>query len=193
MSETASAPPTAPLGALGRMLGLLSVAFAVVGGVGVMGLMAIINADVIGRGAFGLPFPATAEIVAASIVAIVFLQLPLATAEGRNIRSDMLLGRVRARSARLGDALDALHHLIGTLMLAVLLRYIVPEVIEIIEDAETVGLYGVLLLPRWPFVLCILAGCALTFLQYAALTAAFAARAARGEGDDGGDGPEAAR
>ena len=155
--------------------------FAVLGGVGVMALMAIINADVIGRGGFGAPFPAAAEIISASIVAIIFLQLPLATGDGRAIRSDMLLSRVRARSQRAGDALDAFHHLAGAVMLGVLIRYVGPEVLEILEDGETVGLFGILQLPRWPFALPVLIGCVLTFLHYLRLAFLYGASAAGAE------------
>ena len=83
-------------------LNRMTLALAAIGGLGTLGIMAIINADVIGRGAFGTPVPATAEIVSAMIVAIVFLQLPKATAAGRNVRSDMLLNRLgRNEGARM--------------------------------------------------------------------------------------------
>lgn len=164
-------------GAVAALLDRLALLGAILGGFGTIGLMAIITADVIGRGAFGAPFPATAEIVAASIVAIVFLQLPEATASGRMIRSDMALERITARSARAGAALDALHHAIGTLVMAVVLRYVGPEILEAIEDRETVGLYGILLLPRWPFLVCVLAGAVLTVLQFVRLTVAATRRA----------------
>lgn len=179
MSDAPTALPPLPLGVVGRALHSTALALAVIGGLGVVGLMVIINADVVGRGFFGAPVPATAEIVSASIVSIVFLQLPYATASGRNIRSDMLLGRVRARSARLGDGVDALHHLLGTLMLAVLLRYVWPEAISAIEEGETVGLYGVFTMPRWPYVVAVLAGCCLTLAHFALLTLGYAIRAAR--------------
>ncbi len=170
MSENEQARFAAPKSAASRALRSLSVFFAVMGGVGVMALMAIINADVIGRGGFGTPVPATAEIVSAAIVAIVFLQLPQATAAGRNVRSDMLLSRLRARSERSGDWVDAFHHLVGTIMLAILMRYVGPEILESIEGNETVGLYGIFTMPRWPFVTCVLVGCALSLVQFAMLT-----------------------
>lgn len=180
-----SPPPGVPGGAIGasfdRILSRVTLGLAILGGLGTLGIMAIINADVIGRGAFGAPVPATAEIVAATIVAVVFLQLPNATAAGRNVRADMFLSRLRHRSPRAGDALDALHHAIGTLMLGILLRYIGPEIIASIEGNETVGLYGIFTMPRWPFVTCVLIGCALSLAQFAWLTCIYTARAASGE------------
>ncbi len=171
MSDTDQATsPGLPGGAVSLWLNRAALALAIIGGLGTLGIMAIINADVVGRGAFGTPVPATAEIVSAAIVAIVFLQLPQATAAGRNVRSDMLLSRLRARSERSGDWVDAFHHLVGTIMLAILMRYVGPEILESIEGNETVGLYGIFTMPRWPFVTCVLVGCALTLVQFAMLT-----------------------
>lgn len=159
-------------------LNRVTLALAALGGLGTLGIMAIINADVIGRGAFNTPFPATAEIVSAAIVAIVFLQLPLATAAGRNVRSDMLLNRLLKRgNGRSGNILDMIHHVVGTIMMAILLYYVAPGILDSIEGNETVGLYGIFTMPRWPFVVCVLAGCSLTLAQYAVLTISCAKRA----------------
>lgn len=170
--------PDAPLpdakGPVARLVRRVSLVMAILGGLGTVAMMLMINADVIGRGVFHMPFPATAEIVSASIVAIVFLQLPYATLSGRAVRSDMLINRLRARSSRAANGLDLVHHLIGTGMLAVLLRYIWPEITGAIRGNETVGLYGILTLPRWPFVVTVLIGCAMTLAAYALLTRAFA-------------------
>lgn len=167
-------PPVQPGGTVMVILNRLTLALAAIGGLGTLGIMAIINADVIGRGAFAAPVPATAEIVSAAIVAIVFLQLPHATGAGRNVRSDMLLNRLARTSGRWRAALDTVHHAAGTMMLGILLYYIAPGILDSIDGNETVGLYGIFTMPRWPFVVCVLAGCVLTFAQYAALTLGFA-------------------
>lgn len=181
---------TAPAGALQpdrptggrvtRWLGYAALVLAVIGGLGTLFIMGIINADVIGRGAFGKPVPATAEIVSALIVAIVFLQLPQATAAGRNVRADMLIGRLHARGGRAGPALDFFHHAAGAVMLAILLRYLWPEIMGSIRGNETVGLYGIFTLPRWPFVTAVLIGCALTLVQYIILALGFGRAALAG-------------
>lgn len=170
-------PPGFPGGPVALWLNRVTLALAAIGGIGTLGIMAIINADVIGRGAFGTPVPATAEIVSAAIVAIVFLQLPQATAAGRNVRSDMLLNRLGRDHGRAGYMLDTVHHAVGTLMLGILIYYVAPGIFESIEGNETVGLYGIFTMPRWPFVVCVLAGCILTLAQYAMLTLGFAIKA----------------
>jgi TRAP-type C4-dicarboxylate transport system permease small subunit len=159
-----------PAGPVLRAVRSVALALAVLGGLGTIVIMALINADVVGRGVFGAPVPATAEIVSAAIVTIVFLQLPYATITGRNVRSDIVLGRIERASPRAGLLFDALHHAIGTLMLFVLLWYITPEMISAFQDRETVGLYSIFTLPKGPFVLAVVAGCALTMLSYAILT-----------------------
>jgi len=173
-SEDTMLPDRLPGGRLARWLQIAALVLAVIGGLGTLFIMGIINADVIGRGAFGKPVPATAEIVSALIVAIVFLQLPQATAAGRNVRADMLIGKLHKRGDRSGPMLDFFHHLVGAIMLAILLRYIWPEIMGSIRGNETVGLYGIFTLPRWPFVTAVLIGCALTLVQYILLTLGFA-------------------
>ncbi|MBV1868896.1 MAG: TRAP transporter small permease [Marinosulfonomonas sp.] len=174
-TETSNAPPIFG-GAFHTWAMRLALFLAVLGGAGTVGIMIIINADVVGRGLFSTPVPATAEIVSASIVAIIYLQLPYATATNRNIRSDMLLGRLHAKSQRYSDALNLVHHAVGTIMLAILLRYIWPEIINAYEDLETIGLYGVFTMPRWPFVAVAVLGCTVTFGHFLLLTLGYANR-----------------
>lgn len=183
MSETVQLADM-PGGPVLKVLRALSLGLAVIGGLGTITIMILINADVIGRGAFGTPVPATAEIVSAAIVTVVFLQLPFATITGRNVRSDIILGRIERRSPRAGYFFDSFHHGVGTVMLLILLWYVAPEVLTAIENRETVGLYRIFTMPRWPFVLAVAIGCALTALNYAMLTVLLARQGLR-SGYDG--------
>ncbi|MCC6006096.1 MAG: TRAP transporter small permease [Rhodobacteraceae bacterium] len=170
-----------PLGWLARGISALAFALAFLGGLGTVGIMVLINADVIGRGAFGTPVPATAELVSAAIVSIVFLQLPYAIRAGRAIRSDMLIDSLRRRGPRWGHGLDAIHHLVGTVMLTILVYYLWPQLVTTLTQERTVGLYGVFIMPRWPFTLAVFSGAALATVLYGLLTIAYATRAIRGE------------
>ena len=170
-----------PLGRLARGISVISIAFAGLGGLGIVGIMVLINADVIGRGAFSIPVPATAEMVSAAIVAVVFLQLPLAIGRGRAVRSDMLITRLHRRVPRAGSALDAVHHLAGAVMIAILVYYLWPQLVSTLTQHRTVGLQGIFILPRWPFTLCVFLGAVLAMLQYLLMAVAFAWRAITGD------------
>lgn len=143
---------------------------AVIGGLGTVAMMVVIVLDVVGRGVFGTPFPATAEIISASIVGIVFLQLPYCTILGRNIRSAMLIDILRGKNRSAVKYMEITHHFVGAMMLGVIAYFAVPEIIEIISDRETVGIHGVLKLPRWPFVLPVAVGAFLTTIAFVVLT-----------------------
>lgn len=176
--QTAAARLDGPLLRGARAVALVC---AILGGAGTVAIMVLINADVIGRGAFNAPLPATAEIVSAAIVTVVYLQLPYATAMGRNIRSDMILSRLEGTRPRTARLLDALHHAIGAVTMAILLRYVGPDIIETVQDRETVGLYGVFQLPRAPFVLAVLVGAALTTVMFALVALGLLRTALAGE------------
>ena len=148
---------------------LVTYVLAFLGGIATVVMMLIINMDVIGRSFLGTPFPATAEIISASIVAVVFLQFPFTSLNKRNVRSDMFLNRLRAKTHRGAEFVDGIHYAIGAMMAAILTYYVVPEVFEIIENHETVGIHGVLLLPRGPFVVPVAIGVVLTTVAFAIL------------------------
>jgi len=57
----------------------------------VLGLAALIVADVVGRTVFNHPVRGTAEIVKNSVVAITFLQIPLALLTGAMLRTTIIL------------------------------------------------------------------------------------------------------
>ena len=84
----------------GSALGVLTATMNAVGSVMVLIIMAVILIDVGGRFLFNRPLSGTADIVAMSIAAIVFLQFPSTLRAGRVISADGLLGLVGARSVR---------------------------------------------------------------------------------------------
>jgi TRAP-type C4-dicarboxylate transport system permease small subunit len=76
-------------------------------------LMLIINADVLARYLFNSPIAGVPEMVALSIVGIVFLQLSDAVRAGRLTRSDGFLSRVVASRPKLGLVLNTFYDLCG--------------------------------------------------------------------------------
>ncbi|XWN33392.1 MAG: TRAP transporter small permease [Devosia sp.] len=90
-------------------------ALNVVATIWVFVLAFLILADVLGRALFGEPLQGTKEIVANSIVAVVFLQFPLAIKEGALLRSTLILDALPSVGRR---TVIAAGHLLGAALFA---------------------------------------------------------------------------
>ena len=102
-------PPTAPSSPFGQLVdGLNGLGSLVIGLV-----MLLMCADVFMRNAFNQPIDGVAELVAASIIVIVFLQLPGTLRHGRMSRADLFLDPFMLRRPRAGLRLRALFSLAG--------------------------------------------------------------------------------
>lgn len=71
----------------------------------ILGLVAIMNVDVVARGAFSQPIRGVFEIVIFSLALIVYLQLPDVARSGKLTRSDGFLSLSRSRFPAFGQAL----------------------------------------------------------------------------------------
>jgi TRAP-type C4-dicarboxylate transport system permease small subunit len=134
-------------------------------------IMVLINADVAMRYLFNQPIPGVAEIVSASIVTIIFLQLPDCIRSERMIRSDMWIERLTRERPGIAAAMETVFNAAGTLMLALLVYYVYPKVARAYTAGHTIGVYGVFLAPVWPFYAGVLLGAALATVEYAVKTA----------------------
>lgn len=162
--------------ALSRVTALLSAL-----GTGlILCIMLLISSDVAGRFFFGRPIAGVPEVVAMSILAIVFLQIANTTAEGKLTRSDALLGALRHRSPRVAEGLDALFHVAGAVLLAILLSAFYPQFLRSFGRNEMIGTVGQFLAPIWPVHGIVLLGAALMFLVFVMRALALALRALRG-------------
>jgi TRAP-type C4-dicarboxylate transport system permease small subunit len=148
-----------------RALDAVTQAFNVAGSVLILGLMLLIGADVAGRNLLGRPVPGVPEAVSLSIVAIVFLQVPMALRMGRIARSEALL---RALPARAGRALESLFDLAGIAAVGAIVWTTWPILTRAWERNLFVGSVGDITFPVWPVKVCIVAGGALLALQFAA-------------------------
>jgi len=137
-----------------------------IGTVWILVLMLLISADVVGRGVFGNPISGVPEMVALSILGIVFLQLANTLRAGRLTRSDALLTVMRRRLPRLGAALDAIFHVIGAVLLWVILSSFYPRFTRSWERDEFVGAVGNFTAPTWPINLIILIGAAAMLITF---------------------------
>ena len=112
----------------------------------ILGLGIIILIDVIGRSFFATPLLGTTEIVKNSVVAVTFLQLPLAIYSGSMLRTTILVDVV-------GPVVRKLLRTIACLLGALFFAIIVYSAWEHMIDAWRIGEYegeGALRVPTYP-------------------------------------------
>lgn len=124
---------------LSRIIHLISASWT-------LGLAALIFFDVLGRSLLSQPIPGTKEIVQNSIVAITFLQLPLAIYSGSMLRTSVFADAVPTAVRRV---LRTLAYMLGVALFIGL----VISTYEPFLDAYRIGEYegeGALRVPTWP-------------------------------------------
>lgn len=117
-----------------------------------LGLAVLIFLDVGGRTLLAHPIPGTKEIIQNSVVAITFLQLPLAIYSGSMLRTSIFADAVPPRGRRLLRSFGAL---LGMVVFLGLLWSTWPA----FWDAYRIGEYegeGALRVPTWPVRGCVL-------------------------------------
>ena len=137
-----------------------------IGTVWVFVLLLIINLDIGGRAVFNHPIRGVPEIVALSIVALVFIQIAHTLAVGRLTRSDVFLAWLIRKSPRLGHALEGIFHVVGAGLFGIIFWASVPLFTKAWRINEYVGAEGDFKAPIWPVKLIILIGCLAALIQF---------------------------
>ncbi len=137
-----------------------------IGTVWIFALVFLINADIIGRALFNSPVKGVPELVALSIVGIVYLELATTLRANRFVRSDVFLSRLLANHPRVGFALQAAHHMIGAALAAVILYFTYPKFLLAYAIDEYVGTLGDFTAPVWPIKLIIVVGTFALVIQF---------------------------
>lgn len=132
-----------------KWLDYLTAAMSAVGAAMIVIIIAVILVDVVGRFVFYAPLVGTPEVVAMSIASIVFLQYPSTVRAGRPIRSTLFPDMLAKRSSRALQWLMALHNLVGAVVFAVILYYLVPFVAKAYSTANFYGVPGRFTFPKW--------------------------------------------
>lgn len=148
-----------------RALDAATRGFNMAGSLLILGLTLLIGADVAGRNLMGQPVPGVPEAVSLSIVALVFLQAPMALRAGRIPRSEALL---EALPGPLRRGLETVFDLAGVAVVGVIVWTTWPILTRAWEQGQFVGAIGDVTFPVWPAKLCIVAGGALLAAQFAA-------------------------
>lgn len=137
----------------------------------IFAVMALMCADVLSRNLIDRPIDGVAELVAISIVAIVFLQLASALRHGRMSRADLFIDGFVQRHPHAGHLVCAAFNLAGATMLAVVCYATWPTFVLAWTEGEFIGVEGVFTAPIWPVKLIVLVGSAMTAGQYLLLAA----------------------
>ncbi len=183
-TDLESAPSaSAPDSAFGRLVDSLNAAGSVV----IAAVMLLMCADVLLRNLLNHPLDGVAELVATSIIVIVFLQLPSTLRHGRMSRADLFIDPFVQTRPRAGKRLRALFSLAGVFACAVIAYASWPMLARAWRDDEFLGIEGVFSFPIWPMRLVVCIGAALAAIQYALLMwQDFAASHSAPRAQDGG-------
>ena len=125
----------------------------------------VIIVDVIGRAFFSVPLQGTSEVLRNSVVAITFLQLPLAVFSGSMLRTELFSDAI----GRLGrKLLRTVGFLLGATLFALIAWSSLPEAAMAWRIGEYDG-EGALRVPTWPVRLLVIATAIYTAVAYAAM------------------------
>ncbi|MEM6498449.1 MAG: TRAP transporter small permease [Pseudomonadota bacterium] len=154
------------LARISKGLSWVTITLNVVGTGLVLMLVAMINFDVASMNLRGQPIVGVKESVGLSIAVIVFLQMAETLRTGRHIRSDMWLSHLKKRRPRLGGSLDALFHMIGAALMALIAYYCIPLFQSAYAGGYFFGAPGVFTLPTWPSFAIVVLCATVTALQF---------------------------
>jgi tripartite ATP-independent transporter DctM subunit len=129
-------------------------------------LMLLICADIIGRSVFNAPVQGVAEIVANSIVAIVFLQAAHALMCGRMTRTDLLIGWLEEERPFAAGVMRIAFHIAGAAIFFLIAEGTWPKLVDAWVEEEFFGAQGVFTAPVWPIKACLFFGALLTALAF---------------------------
>ncbi len=122
----------------------------------------LILADIIGRGVFAAPINGTVEMVAASVVIIVFLQAGYAIRSRSMLQADFLVTHMPAPVQRFFLAVG---YLLGAIFFLMIITGGWEESIRSYVEGEFEG-EGALRVPSWPARWTVIIGSALAMINY---------------------------
>lgn len=157
--------PKAPVGVFGRIVDGLNA----VGSIVIAAVMLLMCADVLLRNLANRPIEGVAELVATSIIVIVFLQLPATVRHDRMSRADLFLDPFSHRHPTAGRRLNAAFSLAGAFALAIIAYASWPLLTRAIAENDFLGIEGVFTFPLWPMRAAVVVGAGLAALQYLVL------------------------
>jgi TRAP-type mannitol/chloroaromatic compound transport system permease small subunit len=162
-------------------LGIIIDGMNALGSVLIFLVMILVCSDVLMRSAFNAPIDGVAEIVAMTIIVIVFLQLASTLRAGRMSRADLFIDPFRIKHPKAGAGLQTVFDLCGTFVCLIIFLASWPLLIRSYTENDFFGVQGVFTSPTWPIIAVVLIGSALAALQYVMLAWSSLGMALRGE------------
>lgn len=132
---------------LDRMLGIMNSAAHLLAAFWLFAIAFVICADVLSRALLNAPFAGTAEVVANSVVSIVFLMLPSAVRSGGMLRAEVLDMRLPPRLRRL---LHGAGYILGALLFIAVAFSAWPAMVEAWQISEYAGNESTIKIPLAP-------------------------------------------
>jgi TRAP-type C4-dicarboxylate transport system permease small subunit len=130
-------------------------------------LMAMsVNLDVMGRNILNQPIPGVNEFIGLSIVAVVFLQMANTLQEDRHVSNDIFIRLIAGTHPRLSAALYASFHVIGAALMAIIVIWVWPLLVENYRGGYYSGTAGIVEIKIWPFMAVVVIGSATTAIQF---------------------------
>jgi TRAP-type C4-dicarboxylate transport system permease small subunit len=172
----AAPAPAVPTSAFGRLVDGLNGAGSIV----IAMVMVLMCADVALRNLANAPIDGVAELVAMSIIVIVFLQLPATLRHGRMARADLFIDPFVSRRPAAGRRLRAAFSVLGVFACAIIAWATWPLLLRAWREDDYLGIEGLFTFPLWPMRAVVVLGATLAAVQYT-LLAWDDWRAARGE------------
>lgn len=156
---------TGSLNAASRGLDAVIDSLNLVGSLLIGGLVLLVSADVAFRNFANQPLMGVPEIVALSIVGIVFLQLPYAMREHRLTRSDAIPDMLVRRNPSLHRWMEVTFNLLALVVVALILRFTWPLAEKAITDNLFIGATGTFTAPLWPVRIAVIVSCFVMLMQ----------------------------
>lgn len=155
-----------PQGPSDSAWGLLLGGMSAVGSILICLIMGLICLEVVLRSAFNISIPAVADVVAVSIVAIVFLQLSAALRSNRMVQAEIFIEKFVPRYPRAGQLLLVVLDLAGALMFGIIAWASKKPLVESWVGNDFFGVVGIFTAPTWPALLIVVIGSVMTCIQY---------------------------
>lgn len=154
------------IGVLERLFAKGVFTLGVLGTCLILVLAALIIADVIGRELFGHPIPGVPELVAMSMVSIVFLQLSHALRAERLTRNGSFIEKLVGRRPSVGHTLETIFSLAGAIVFAMIVYTTLPYLAFAWSSNQYFGGVAGFFVPVWPVKLVTVVGSAAITIQF---------------------------